>query len=182
MVAGTLADGWNIVAEETTPGRLTARVTAPAGITLRGTGKLLNLHCRMYLGSRADCPLPFTITLKERACAYVVPSAGLVSIDSVCGLNQRLITLNPTDYALQPNVPNPFNPATEIQFSLGLDGPTQLTILDVAGREVATLINQHLQAGEYSLVWNAAAYPSGLYYYRLTSGHWSKTNRMVLVK
>lgn len=182
MVAGTLADGWNIVAEETTPGRLTARVTAPAGITLRGTGMLLNLYCRMYLGSRADCPLPFTITLKEQACAYVVPSAGLVSIDSVCGLNQRLITLNPTDYALQPNVPNPFNPATEIQFSLGLDGPTQLTILDVAGREVATLLDQHLQAGEYSLVWNAAAYPSGLYYYRLTSGHWSKTNRMVLVK
>ncbi|MCC7437725.1 MAG: T9SS type A sorting domain-containing protein [Armatimonadetes bacterium] len=182
MVAGTLADGWNIAAEEAGPGRLTARITAPTGITLRGTGMLLNLHCRMYLGSRSDCPLPFTITLKERACAYVVPSPGLVRIDSVCGLNQRLITLNPTDYALLPNVPNPFNPATEIQFSLGLDGPTQLTILDVAGREVVTLVDQHLQAGEYSLVWDATAYPSGIYYYRLRSGHWSKTNRMMLVK
>lgn len=182
MVAGTLADGWSIVAEEAGPGRLTARITAPTGIILRGTGMLLNLHCRMYLGSRSDCPLPFTITLKERACAYVVPSPGLVRIDSVCGLNQRLITLNPTDYALLPNVPNPFNPATEIQFSLGLDGPTQLTILDVAGREVVTLVDQYLQSGEYSLVWDATAYPSGIYYYRLRSGHWSKTNRMMLVK
>lgn len=182
MVSGTLTDGWSIAAEEVAPGRLKAKVTAPTGITLRGTGMLLNLYCRMYLGSRAFCPLPFTITLKEQSCAYVVPKEGLVKIDSICGLNQRLITLNPSDYSLQPNLPNPFNPATEIQFSLGLDGLTQLTIFDVAGREVVTLVNQYLQAGEYSLVWNATAYPSGLYYYRLTSGHWSKTNRMVLVK
>ncbi|MBK8909771.1 MAG: PKD domain-containing protein [Chlorobi bacterium] len=182
MVSGTLADGWSIAAEDAGPGRLTARVTAPAGTTLRGTGMLLNLHCRMYLGSRSNCPLPFSIFLKDRACAYVVPKAGLVTIDSVCGLHQRLITLSSTDYALQPNVPNPFNPATEIQFALGLDGPTQLVILDVAGREVARLVDQHLQAGEYSIVWDATAYPSGIYYYRLASGHWSKTNRMMLVK
>jgi hypothetical protein len=99
-----------------------------------------------------------------------------------CSLSNRGMILGLEKYALYAPNPNPFNPATEIRFTLGLDGPTRLEILDVTGKQVALLIDDHLSEGDHSITWNSGAYPSGLYYCRLQSGEWSRTVSMLLVK
>ena len=57
-----------------------------------------------------------------------------------------------------------------------------LTVFDVLGREIAVLVNETQQAGKHEIEWNAADYPSGVYFYKLTSGSYSKTKKMMLVK
>jgi hypothetical protein len=93
-----------------------------------------------------------------------------------------LIEIGTANFALDQNRPNPFNPTTSISFSLGLDGPTRLEVFDAEGRAVATLVDAVLTPGTYSVTWDASDQPSGLYYYRLTSGTWSRTGVMSLVK
>ena len=57
-----------------------------------------------------------------------------------------------------------------------------LSVYDILGREVATLVNEKLSPGTYQVQWNAADYPSGVYFYKLTSGDFSDTKKLVLVK
>jgi hypothetical protein len=99
----------------------------------------------------------------------------------------------PTTYILYNNFPNPFNPSTTISFSVpssqssagkgpGVNENVTLTIYDLLGRTVATLVNEHLDPGSYSVSWNAQNSPSGLYFYRLHSGDFNQTKRMLLLK
>ncbi|MCE7933602.1 MAG: PKD domain-containing protein [Chlorobi bacterium CHB2] len=183
LLAGTLLDGWLAIPLDTANGKYRVRLIAPPGQTIGGgAGALLKLRFQTYLGYPPTSELPFDIELVGAGCTRVITSPGFVKLDSVCGLNLRLITIGVDDYALDQNRPNPFNPTTDIPFSLGLDGPTELTIHDASGREVATLVKQHLSPGKYQVTWDATGFPSGLYYCRLTSGHWSKVQTMMLVK
>lgn len=88
----------------------------------------------------------------------------------------------PTDYALSANYPNPFNPSTEIRFALPEAAQVSLVVYDVTGREVATLVDQPMGAGEHSTMWNASSLPSGTYLYRLTAGDFTQTKSMILMK
>lgn len=88
----------------------------------------------------------------------------------------------PRDYVLEQNFPNPFNPTTTIQFSIPESEFVQLKIFDVLGREVATLVNEEMPAGRYSVGWNAAGYPSGTYFYRLSAGNYQKILKLVFLK
>jgi hypothetical protein len=87
-----------------------------------------------------------------------------------------------TQFFLNQNYPNPFNPATVISFQLPLKSQTSLKIFDVLGRNVATVVNEVLPAGNYSRQWNAASVPSGVYFYRLTAGPFSETKKLLLVR
>ncbi len=88
----------------------------------------------------------------------------------------------PVKYSLSQNYPNPFNPTTNIKFGLTKAGFTSLKIYDALGKEVFNLINDNLQAGSYEVNWNASSVSSGIYYYKLASGEFAETKRMVLVK
>ena len=88
----------------------------------------------------------------------------------------------PTNYALQQNYPNPFNPTTKIEFELKAAGFTTLKVYSLLGEEVATLMNEELQPGSYNAGFSAANVPSGIYFYRLTSGAFTATRRMLLLK
>lgn len=92
----------------------------------------------------------------------------------------------PDKFSLSQNYPNPFNPSTKISFSIPTVETTQRVILlkvyDILGNEVATLVNQQLTPGTYSVDWNASNFPSGIYFYRLTAGDFSQTNKMILLK
>lgn len=88
----------------------------------------------------------------------------------------------PTQFTLDQNYPNPFNPTTMISFSLPVRSTVSLKIFDVMGREVATVVSEEMQAGSYSRQWNASAYPSGIYFYRLQAGASTETKRLVLLK
>ncbi|MBK9404488.1 MAG: T9SS type A sorting domain-containing protein [Ignavibacteria bacterium] len=88
----------------------------------------------------------------------------------------------PKEFSLGQNYPNPFNPATKIKFALHNTSFTNLVIYDGLGREVETIVNEQLNAGIYEADWNASNFPSGVYFYKLTTGDFSKTNKMLLIK
>jgi hypothetical protein len=88
----------------------------------------------------------------------------------------------PNDYKLEQNYPNPFNPSTKINFSISKPGFVNLKVYDIAGKEVANLVNEKLQTGIYSYEFNAAGLSSGIYFYTLKTDNFTNTKKMVLVK
>jgi hypothetical protein len=88
----------------------------------------------------------------------------------------------PKQIRLDQNYPNPFNPSTKITFSLKHSANTNLKVIDMLGREVATLVNGFTAAGSHEVQFNAANLASGVYYYKLTSGSFSEVKKMMLVK
>jgi flagellar hook assembly protein FlgD len=80
------------------------------------------------------------------------------------------------------NFPNPFNPSTNIRIDIPKASQVTVKIYDVRGNLVQTLINSELQAGSYSIDWNASEYSSGIYFYRLNAGDYSAVKKMVLMK
>ena len=93
----------------------------------------------------------------------------------------------PTEYALNGNYPNPFNPTTTISFDLPEAADVRLEVFDMMGRRIATLVNSELSAGSYETVWNArndagGQVASGVYLYRLQAGSFVSVSRMVLMK
>jgi len=87
-----------------------------------------------------------------------------------------------TDYALGQNYPNPFNPTTMINYQIPNDGQVTLKVYDVLGREVKTLVNQYQQVGRYNVTLDGSGLASGVYFYRLVSGNYVSTKKMVLMK
>ncbi len=88
----------------------------------------------------------------------------------------------PQKFALQQNYPNPFNPSTSISYVLPSAGHVTLTVYDIRGHQIAQLIDQQHEAGTFEVVWDASAFPSGLYIARIQSGDFSKSMKMMLVK
>ena len=88
----------------------------------------------------------------------------------------------PNDYVLGQNFPNPFNPSTSIDFSVPEAGDITLSIYNVLGEEIATLFHGNVPAGTYSALWNPSGLPSGVYFYRLYSGSFSETRKLMLAK
>lgn len=88
----------------------------------------------------------------------------------------------PDGYKLSQNYPNPFNPVTKINFSMPYDGHVKITVLDAVGKEISTLVNEQLAAGSYETGFDGGNYSSGIYYYNMTSGNFTKTMKMILLK
>jgi hypothetical protein len=88
----------------------------------------------------------------------------------------------PNKFSLGQNYPNPFNPTTNIRYDLPKNSFVKLVVFDALGREVSTLVNETLQPGTYSVDWNASEYTSGVYFYRLTTGNFVETKKMLMIK
>jgi hypothetical protein len=88
----------------------------------------------------------------------------------------------PTMYSLDQNYPNPFNPVTTLSFSIGQANNTSLTIYDVLGREITTIVNDYLDAGMHQYQFSGANLASGVYLYRIVSGSFVQTKKMSLIK
>ena len=88
----------------------------------------------------------------------------------------------PERYALHQNYPNPFNPSTQIRFELPASGFVTLKVYDMLGREVATVVNQDLNAGTYEVPFSGANLPSGTYIATMQSGGFRATSKMMLMK
>jgi len=85
-------------------------------------------------------------------------------------------------FSLLPAYPNPFNPSTQITYSLPRAADVILKIYDLLGREVALLVNERKPAGEHTVSWDAAGIPTGVYFYRLIAGEFVETKKMVVIK
>lgn len=138
------------------------------------------------------------IGLYSGGVAYVQYSEGLTLTGCVIngvvygdttfpvGINQISSEI-PSSFALQQNYPNPFNPSTKIKFSIPANvkretANVKLGVYDVLGKEVATLVNEQLKPGTYEVEWDGSNYPSGVYFYKIISGDFVETKKMVLVK
>ncbi len=88
----------------------------------------------------------------------------------------------PAKYVLSQNYPNPFNPVTKINYSIPKSGLITLRVYDILGKNVATLVNEFKNAGNYSIEFNAVNLSSGVYAYKLESGSFIETKKMLLVK
>jgi hypothetical protein len=104
------------------------------------------------------------------------------------GTNVQDVGQVPLKYALFQNYPNPFNPSTTIEFTVPQREHVMLRLFDLLGREVATLVNEELHPGKYSVVFDAERLASGVYFYRLSAfsasggSSFIQTKRMVLIK
>jgi hypothetical protein len=88
----------------------------------------------------------------------------------------------PTSFRLGQNYPNPFNPSTSVQLDLPIDVHVRLQIYDMLGREVTSLVDSPMSAGQHTFNWHAEDHPSGTYFLRVEAGLFKETRAMVLVK
>jgi hypothetical protein len=85
-------------------------------------------------------------------------------------------------FQLYQNYPNPFNPATTLDFSLPKKAFVRLTIFNLLGQHIATLIEGEKDAGVHHFIWDAKNFPSGTYFYRLQAGNFMETKKLLLLK
>ena len=127
---------------------------------------------------------------------YVITVAG--TYNYVCIPHQSLgmvgvITANPNAiepigttvpgaYKLNQNFPNPFNPTTNIRFDLPKNSNVRLAVYNIQGKLQEVLVNNRLSAGSYNVDWDASSFPSGAYFYILSTNEFISTKKMVLTK
>ena len=122
------------------------------------------------------------IFLTHDGTGYAVGDSGLIlSTLGPTKVDDRG-NIAPAQFTLEQNYPNPFNPSTVISYQLSVVSNVTLKVYDVLGREVETLINQRQAAGSYSVTFNAAGLPSGVYFYRLQTGTYTATKKLMLLK
>ena len=108
-------------------------------------------------------------------------------IDNTTGVEDDNLLGVPFTYELKQNYPNPFNPETSIQYSLANKGAVSLTVFNLMGQKVRTLIDKDQPAGNYEVRWNGLndqrlKVASGIYFYRFKSGDFTKIQKMLLLK
>ena len=122
----------------------------------------------------------FTIVANQTAPS-VVTSEGMYEIYTTnTGIEDDPVLLN--SFVLKQNYPNPFNPATRIEFQLPERARVSLKVFNIAGQEVATILDEVRFAGSHAVEFQAGDLPSGIYFYRLNAGQYSQTRKMMLVR
>jgi hypothetical protein len=129
-----------------------------------------------------------TISIRSRGEGSAIVSQLWLKETGVGFSPTHLDGTKPVSYSLEQNYPNPFNPSTVIRYALPVDGPVSLTVYDIGGREIATLVNSFQVAGTYEVQFDAKAIgngkslASGVYFYRVKAGTFSEAKKMVLLK
>jgi photosystem II stability/assembly factor-like uncharacterized protein len=121
-------------------------------------------------------PVIYSLAIDPEAYLIAGTSSGLLRSVS------PVVTSLPGLIQLHQNFPNPFNSSTTIGFFLPRASYVTLKVFDLLGKEIALLVAEETKFGEHTIRWNAAAVPSGVYFYRLSAVKFSQTNKMILVK
>ncbi|MBI4535396.1 MAG: T9SS type A sorting domain-containing protein [Ignavibacteriae bacterium] len=143
-----------------------------------------SLQCPPYpIGARIDSVRGFILstsgTEQQRVYRIAITDTNDVVVTDVEELERTETTLS---YQLKSNYPNPFNPATTISFSIPMRSFVTLTVFDLLGREVSTLLSEELPSGSYTQQWNADGLTTGVYFYQLRAGSFVQTNKLVLLR
>ena len=138
-----------------------------------------NAANKVYSGSSQPIWLSEQIDERQKAIDYIIEMASMSPLTSV--ERDRLISV-PEGFHLFQNYPNPFNPTTTIRFSLPQREYVTLKVFDVLGREMATLVDGKLEAGEHSVAFNATGLTSGVYFYQIRASSFSQTQKAVLLQ
>ncbi len=159
------------------PGVLTTNVAWDQDSVYRTffyNGPCQTIISTIYLGGIVNSSYPY---VQSRAASGYLWKLGIANT----GIYQ-VETKLPSDFALAGNYPNPFNPVTTIEFQLPRDSHVDVSIYDITGKRVETLVDERLEGGVYKVAWNANNMPSGVYFARMTAGEFSATHKVMLVK
>ena len=129
-----------------------------------------------------DCGYNATVNLSHLASDGKIVGSSMWAFGTVLSSVPGNATGIPVKFALTQNYPNPFNPSTSFTYELSKAGFVSVKVYDLLGREVATLVNEFKQAGSYPATWNAASFGSGVYFYKMQSGSFTATKKMILMK
>lgn len=124
--------------------------------------------------------------LKDADLSVLFSSEGIISKpyypDSDIFTSMRSgIDHSPNDFKLSQNYPNPFNPITVINYQISKEASVDLSIYDMLGKKVTTLVSEEQQAGNYRAQWDAFSFASGIYFYRLKAGLFKQSRKMILL-
>jgi hypothetical protein len=116
-----------------------------------------------------------------------ITGEAIVNENEVASLEKVGIRQIPNEYKLSQNYPNPFNPTTNISFQIKDNGRVMITIYDILGKKVRTLVDENLNAGYYTVQWNGLSdngmsLSSGTYFYKIDAGSFTSVKRMLLIK
>jgi len=160
-------------------------------ITGLGAGKYILAAFMDVNGDSAynlDEPVGFTTQLKtvhsdtrEENINLTLSSLPITDVDQLADATK------PRDFALLPNYPNPFNPTTTLRYQVPIESRVSIKIYNLLGKEIATLVNEVVQAGTHQLVWDANSITdqelsSGIYICRMETGRYVKSRKMMLVR
>ncbi len=159
--------------------------------TIGGLAKFDDTNWTVYNTSNSDLPDNDinTITIDTYGNKWIGTWGGLAVFNEggvILSAEKNKENI-PASFILSQNYPNPFNPTTTISYTLPLDEKREtkdikLIVFDVLGKEVATLVNKQQPIGNYKVTFNASKLPSGIYFYRLQSGNFVETKKLVLIK
>ena len=136
-------------------------------------------------------PIPAQLNRVFRAYRYAPDYPGFDGKDLTPGdpieiiissIEESSNDLIPTEFKIFQNFPNPFNPSTKIKYAIPTNAFVNLTVYNVLGKTVTTLVNQEKPAGNYEIIFDGSKIPSGVYFYRLTTNNFISSKKMILVK
>ncbi len=172
----------------------TLETVAPFYISPNGSDPLNSVNYMVPEGESLEIMISFmpsiegqfsgTLTIISDDPNYTTAQIALSGSASPVSNQDNVI---PLVTALKGNYPNPFNPTTEIQFSIKQAGPVKIEIYNILGQRVRTLINGNMPAGNHNVTWNGIddknrSVASGIYFYRMQSGKYTNTKKMVMMK
>lgn len=165
------------LASTKTPGQVAVGSMKVDGQAASGDGSLVE-----FTFNTTHTPVPTDFQVLD---GVMVDLSG--GIDPITNIEIGNLKPVPTDYALNQNVPNPFNPSTTINYQLPEAGEVQLVIYNLLGQEVRTLVREAMDAGFHSIVWDGMdeygkQVASGIYIYRLSATNFTQVRRMMLLK
>jgi hypothetical protein len=134
----------------------------------------------LFVGSGGLLVVMNMATASPDSGVVPVEECGVLSATNLTGVED--LPQPPGEFRLEQNFPNPFNPATTISFEIPTASPVKLTIVDVLGREVETLVDETKQPGHYDVQFNANRLASGVYLYRIQAGSYALTRRLCLIR
>lgn len=157
------------------------------GYACTSTGKVLKTFNGGYNWGEQNTPLSenlYEIHFPSAQTGYIASWSGKILKTTNGGLTYITKSQSeiPNNYSLEQNYPNPFNSSTKIKFSIPENKFISLKVFDITGKLVATLINSNIEKGTYELTFNADFLASGIYFYTLSSGSFTITREMVLIK
>ena len=88
----------------------------------------------------------------------------------------------PFEFALLQNYPNPFNGITNYEFTITNEERVRISIFDLLGRVVATVVDEKMNPGRHTIQWNTGELPSGIYFYKLEAGKFARTKKLCLIR
>ncbi len=133
-------------------------------------------------GYQSTSSISVSPTYDSQGNSVPASAAFTIANDSPNGVVVNKTTALPTEYKLEQNFPNPFNPTTTIRFNLPQTVKASLTIYNILGQKVATLVDGVIEAGAHNISWNASNVASGIYFYQVKTDNFTATKKMMLIK